>query len=148
METAGDPRRPLAPPSRPRAPLDVTLLATFANATALRRSFRTWAAPLLTETALCDLTLAVYEALANAAEHAHTAHAAPGTMRLQTAVIDEHVEITITDDGAWRPPTGTGTGTRGRGLTLIHHLVPDTRIEPTPSGTTVRLRYAVTTAAS
>ena len=54
--------------------LDVTVPATARNATALRGTFRHWVDSILTDDAADDLTLAVYEALANAAEHAFTAH--------------------------------------------------------------------------
>jgi len=60
--------------------LDVTVPATARNATALRGTFRHWVDSILTDDAADDLTLAVYEALANAAEHAFTAHRAPGSI--------------------------------------------------------------------
>jgi hypothetical protein len=55
----------LAPP-----PLDVTTCATVQNATALRRTFRCWVEALVGDDVANDLTLAMYEALANAADHA------------------------------------------------------------------------------
>jgi serine/threonine-protein kinase RsbW len=50
--------------------LDLTAPATTQNATALRRAFRQWVQTLVGDDTTNDLTLAVYEALANAAEHA------------------------------------------------------------------------------
>src|SRR5438270_8942229 len=46
--------------------LDVTVPATAHNATALRGTFRHWVDNILADDAADDLTLAVYEALANA----------------------------------------------------------------------------------
>ena len=129
-------------PTAPRfvAPwLDVTVPATARNATALRETFRHWVDSLLTDDAADDLTLAVYEALANAAEHAFTAHSAPGSVWLHAIVGDGQITITVSDNGTWRHPTNSG-GHRGRGLPLIHRLTSEAHLAPSPYGTTVYLR--------
>lgn len=125
----------LAPP-----PLDVTTCATVQNATALRRTFRRWVAALVGDDVADDLTLAVYEALANAAEHAFTAQREPGCMRLHATVANGQITVTITDNGTWRPPT-VPTGRRGRGLPLMHKLTNAARVQPNRRGTTVHLRH-------
>lgn len=125
----------LAPP-----PLDVTTSATAQNATALRRSFRRWVEALVGDDLANDLTLAVYEALANAAEHAFMAQWEPGCMRLHATLAEGQITVTITDDGTWRPPAAP-TGRRGRGLPLMHKLTNEAHVEPNRQGTTVHLRH-------
>ena len=121
-------------------PLDVTTSATVHNATALRRTFRRWVKALVGDDCADDLTLAVYEALANAAEHAFTAQAQPGSMRLRATAADGQITVTITDNGAWRAPTASN-GRRGRGLSLMRTLTDDAHVESNRQGTTVRLQH-------
>jgi anti-sigma regulatory factor (Ser/Thr protein kinase) len=118
--------------------LDVTVPATSQNATALRRTFSCWVHSLIAHDAAEDLTVAVYEALTNAAEHAFTVQPSPGSIWLQAIVADGQITVTIADNGSWRPPTDSG-GYRGRGLSLIHQLT-EARIAPSPYGTTVFIR--------
>jgi anti-sigma regulatory factor (Ser/Thr protein kinase) len=105
----------------------------------LRRAFRRWVGSLIADDAAEDLTLAVYEALTNAAEHAFIAHRAPGSIWLRAIVADGHITVTVTDNGSWRRPTNSG-GHRGRGLALIHQLTTEAYVAPSPYGTTVRLQ--------
>jgi serine/threonine-protein kinase RsbW len=119
--------------------LDVTVPATAYNATALRGTFRRWVDSVLADDAADDLTLAVYEAVANAAEHAFTAHSTPGSIWLHAIVADGQITITVTDNGTWQRPTNSGDY-RGRGLSLIHRLTSEAHVEPSPYGTTVYLR--------
>ena len=121
-------------------PLDVTTSATVHNATALRRTFRRWVKALVGDDCANDLTLAVYEALANAAEHAFAAQREPGSMRLRATAADGEITVMITDNGTWRPPA-LPTGRRGRGLPLMHRLTTEAHVEPDLRGTTVRLRH-------
>ena len=128
------------PVQRLAAPrLDVTVPATTQNATALRRTFARWVHSLIADDTAEDLTLAVYEALTNAAEHAFTAHRTPGFIWLRAIVADGQITVTVTDNGSWRHPTNSG-GYRGRGLPLIHQLTTEAQVAPSPYGTTVRLR--------
>lgn len=124
--------------------LDVTVPATARNATALRGTFRRWVDNLIADDAADDLTLAVYEALANAAEHAFTAHRAPGSIWLHASVADGQVIITVTDNGTWRPRTNSG-GHRGRGLPLMQRLASEAHVAPSRYGTTVRLQRQLDT---
>jgi anti-sigma regulatory factor (Ser/Thr protein kinase) len=128
----------LAPP-----PLAVTVPATAQNATALRRTFHRWAETSVDHDTANDLTLAVYEALINAAEHAFTTQKAPGSIWLHATVADDQVLITITDNGIWRSPENL-PGYRGRGLALIHQLTTQAHLQLDPQGTTVRLRHQLT----
>jgi anti-sigma regulatory factor (Ser/Thr protein kinase) len=98
-----------------------------------------WVGSLIADDVAEDLTLAVYEALTNVAEHAFTAHRAPGSIWLHAIVVDGQITVTVTDNGRWRPPTDSG-GHRGRGLPLIHQLTTEAQVAPSPYGTTLRLR--------
>lgn len=119
--------------------LDVTVPATKQHTTALRRTFSRWVHRFSADDDAEDLTLAVYEALTNAAEHAFTAHRATGSIWLHAIVADGQITVTVTDNGSWRYPTNSG-GYRGRGLPLIHQLTTEAHVAPSPYGTTVRLR--------
>ena len=119
--------------------LALAVPATVLNVTALRRTFRQWVGSHIEEDAAEDLTLAVYEALANAAEHAFAAARTPGSVWLHAAVADREISVTIADNGTWRRPTESG-GYRGRGLPLIHQLTTEAHVVPGAHGTTVRLR--------
>ena len=132
--SSGSPVQRLAAPQ-----LDVTVPATTQNATALRRTFSRWVHSLIAANAAEELTLAVYEALTNAAEHAFTAHRTPGSIWLHAIVANGQITVTVTDNGSWRNPTKSG-GYRGRGLPLIHQLTTEAQVAPSPYGTTVRLR--------
>ena len=110
------------------------------NATVLRRTFRRWVDAVVDEDTAEDLTLAVYEALVNAVEHAFTARTAPGSLWLRATVADDQVLITITDDGTWQSPDDD-PGHRGRGLALLHQLTTHAHVELDSRGTTVRLRH-------
>jgi serine/threonine-protein kinase RsbW len=118
----------------------VTVCATAHNATALRRAFRRWVDTVVDDDTADDLTVAVYEALANAAEHAFTMRAIPGSMWLHATVADDQVFITITDDGTWRSPHDV-PGNRGRGIPLMHQLTTHAHVEWGSRGTTVHLRH-------
>lgn len=120
--------------------LDVTAPATVQNATTLRRSFRRWVQTLVDDHTADDLTLAVYEALANAAEHAFTTRSTPGSFWLHATVTDGEITIIVTDNGTWRRPDNP-PGHRGRGLLLIHQLTTQAHVELDPRGTTVRLGH-------
>jgi serine/threonine-protein kinase RsbW len=125
-------------------PLDVTVPATIQNATALRQMFRPWTATLLGDDAADDLTLAVYEALVNAADHAFTGQATPGSMWLYATVADGDILVTIADNGTWRN-SDYPAGQRGRGLPLIHQLTSEARLTVDAQGTTVYLRHQLDT---
>ncbi|MDQ2881742.1 MAG: ATP-binding protein [Actinomycetota bacterium] len=79
----------------------------------------------------------MYEALANAAEHAFTTQQEPGSMWLHASIADDEVLITITDNGTWRTPD-TLPGHRGRGLPLIHQLTTYAHLQLDSQGTTHR----------
>ena len=120
--------------------LEVAIVDSADNARRLRVRVRQWLRSLGASVALVDdLTMAVYEALANVVEHAyHPDHPHP-VMFLQARCDYDEVLITITDHGRWRPPPGE-PGYRGRGLAMMRSLTTDVQLRPTAEGTTVRLR--------
>jgi serine/threonine-protein kinase RsbW len=131
---------PGVPPSPAPPPLALMVCGTARNATALRRIFRRWADAVVDDDTAEDLTLAVYEALINAVEHAFTGRAAPGSLWLHATVANDQVFITITDDGTWQCPRDE-PGHRGRGLALMPRLTTHAHVELDSRGTTVRLRH-------
>ncbi len=119
--------------------------ATRADASALRRDFRDWLAELADPDTVDDLTLAVYEALANVVDHAYATASRRGEMRLWAAVSPplsggRDLVVTVSDDGAWRRMRAPGW--RGRGLPLMRTLA-DASVISGDGGTTVQLRRRV-----
>lgn len=121
---------------------DLAAEASPLSARQLRVRCQEWLRTLGVPTAVVDdLTLAVYEALANAAEHAyHPGHPNP-VMRLQAQLDHNQLLIVVTDHGCWRTPQESGY--RGRGLAMMRSLATEVHLNPTAQGTTVRLRAAV-----
>jgi anti-sigma regulatory factor (Ser/Thr protein kinase) len=121
-------------------PLEVAIEANADNARQLRVRVRQWLRSLGAPVdRIDDLTMAVYEALANVVEHAyHPDHPNP-LMRLQARLDHDQLLITVTDHGRWRPPPGS-PGYRGRGLGMMRSLTGDVQLHPTAEGTTVQLR--------
>jgi serine/threonine-protein kinase RsbW len=125
--------------------LHLEVPATAAYVGRLRRAVRRWLSLALgDEDAVDNLTLAVSEALENAAEHAYAGHEEVGTMTLAASrelAAPYAVIITISDTGTWRAPA-QHAGYRGRGLALIEELARTSTVDPGPTGTTVTLRHA------
>jgi serine/threonine-protein kinase RsbW len=135
----GDPRWIRQPIAEIRTPLRAEAVATRHNATVLRRRFRDWLSLDLPPDIVDDLVLAVYEAIANAAEHAYTNNAAgPGPMRLEAHRAADHVLIAVSDEGHWRIPTGAGW--RGRGIPLMCLLAQNVHTRCDYRGTVVHFR--------
>lgn len=123
----------------PTAALDLTVSASPLNATRLRVPLRRFLAHhAVQEDQAYDLTLAVAEALNNAAEHAY--RGAPGQIRLLARLHDETVEVVVSDLGTWSTYTHED---RGRGLGIMRGLVDDVRVAHGIDGTTVSLRSAI-----
>lgn len=122
-----------------RPPLFIDTEASARSITGVRREFTAWLAIDVTGEPLHDLVLAVYEAVANSAEHAYADHPDnSGPVRLLARRTRDVVLVTVADDGAWRAPTGQPF--RSRGLALIRALVQDVHITRGPHGTMVQLR--------
>lgn len=146
LQRMGPPR---ASGSGPAGALVRTGPATSDEAAAMRRSFRSWLSRVADPDTVDDVTLAVYEALANVVDHAYGASSTPGEMRLWAAVspplaAGRDLVVTVSDDGAWR--RAGNPGWRGRGLSLMHTLTHASVICG-QAGTTVQLRRRVAPAA-
>jgi serine/threonine-protein kinase RsbW len=123
-----------------RSSLTIQETATAYNIAAMRRAFGEWLAiDLAAGDLLDDMVFAVYEALANVADHAYVDSTdGLGPVRLTAHRAHESLRITISDDGHWR--TTTDGHFRGHGLALIRLLITDVHIEATAPGTIVHLR--------
>jgi anti-sigma regulatory factor (Ser/Thr protein kinase) len=91
-----------------------------------------------------DVLLAVYEALANAAEFAYFGAAQPGYMHVRAEYDTSAavLTITVTDEGHWLTKDNAVTNlARGRGIPLMHALTDRADIDSTAAGTEVRLQW-------
>jgi anti-sigma regulatory factor (Ser/Thr protein kinase) len=119
---------------------DLAVEANPHNARQLRARFQEWLQTVGAPASLVDdLSLAVYEALANVVEHAYPPDYPHPRMRLQARVDRHHVLITVSDYGSWRTPPPE-PGYRGRGLAMMRSLTTELHLHPTPDGTRVQLR--------
>jgi integral membrane sensor domain MASE1/anti-sigma regulatory factor (Ser/Thr protein kinase) len=101
----------------------------------LRQTLRRWlrevdAAPDVAD----DLLLACGEACANVIQHAYGAK--EGELEMGLAVRDGTAEVTVRDQGSWRPPSGVDGG---HGLPLLRALMDTVKVQSGPDGTCVRL---------
>jgi serine/threonine-protein kinase RsbW len=93
---------------------------------------------------LNDVVLAVYEALANAAEFAYVTSDTPGSVRLQADHDAENsaLILTVSDKGNWRHTDPSQRClSRGRGLPLIEGLADQASFDTSTAGTTVRMVF-------
>ena len=91
-----------------------------------------------------DVLLAVYEALANAAEFAYHGASQPGVMHVRADydTAAAVLTVTVTDEGRWRAKdVNVKNLARGRGIPLMHALTDRTDIAATAAGTKVRLQW-------
>lgn len=85
-----------------------------------------------------DIVLAVYEAVANATEHAYKNASEPGVVTVHSRRRrNGALEITVTDTGTWDPSPAQRF--RGRGLALITALSDTHALTTGPDGTTVTM---------
>jgi serine/threonine-protein kinase RsbW len=94
-----------------------------------------------------DLLLAVYEAMANAAEFAYIDASPRGTMDV-SATYDadsDALAVTVNDRGRWHQnvsePATPERRFRGRGIPLMQALADEATIDRTPHGTHVTLTW-------
>lgn len=120
---------------------DRSLPATAESAAVFRQDFSRWVDTLgASDQRRGDIVLSVYEAVANAAEHAYLGDPRPGTVRVH-AHLDAAgtLEVCVVDTGSWKPVTPSRF--RGRGLPLMTALSDTSTVTTGPSGTTVRLHW-------
>lgn len=118
------------------------------TATRLRQRLASWLKDEVPEAHdhVDAIALAVYEALANAVEHAYLHHIEPGTMNLRATYhrYDYLLTVTVQDHGQWQEAkASSSSGLRGRGIPLMQALSDHPRINPTAFGTTVILEWNV-----
>lgn len=103
---------------------------------AMRSALRRWLVRCGADVQLIqDILVAVSEAAANSIEHGYAA--GEGKVTIDATAAGGDVEITVTDQGAWRTPGGHG---RGLGRSLMAALMDDVAVETSKSGTVVTLR--------
>jgi serine/threonine-protein kinase RsbW len=137
---------PMTMPRTAVTPLEISAPATTANAAAFRRRFRAWVDVLTDAETADDLSLAVYEALANVVDHAYRERDTPGDMLLSGVAScplgsGRDLVVTVADGGVWR--SGEDPGWRGRGLPLMRRLTESMSVLSDLRGTTVQLRRRV-----
>lgn len=125
--------------ARPTDSLELRLPATPGSLARVREEMARWLRALEADARQAErLIVACGEACTNAIEHAYGPQDAE--VRISGWVDGDDVELTVADDGQWRPPRGTG---RGRGLPLMRALVKVVEIASDASGTRVRLRQPI-----
>ncbi len=108
--------------------------------TDVRRQFVAWLATVGVVGDLADdVVLAVYEAMANAAEHAYAS--APGHFDVDATRSPGTLVVVVQDQGRWVPPSDPGF--RGRGLIMIRAAAHEATVDGAEDGTTVRMRWSV-----
>ncbi|HEV3086284.1 MAG TPA: SpoIIE family protein phosphatase [Candidatus Elarobacter sp.] len=102
----------------------------------VRRSLERFARKLLLDDdCRFSLLTAVGEAMANAVEHAYVV--TPGLVRVHAQATDEHLVVTVEDEGKWKPAQRRDE--RGRGLPLMRALMDGVEIRTHQARTEVRL---------
>jgi anti-sigma regulatory factor (Ser/Thr protein kinase) len=112
------------------------------TARGFRLGFERWLrATGVTGELAADVGQAVYEAAANAVQHAYRPEHANRVIRLIACRIRTGVFVAVSDRGRWK--LFAVSRVRGNGLALMRHLSSEMAIEATPDGTTVRLHARV-----
>lgn len=108
----------------------------------VRHAMREWLSCCsLDERQVYDVLLAVGEACSNAIEHGHRGDGR--TIRLQAALGTGDLHITVADHGRWKPPDSRPDPIRGRGMAIIHALIPRVEVTTSAGGTTVDMRIPI-----
>ena len=102
----------------------------------LRSTLRRWLTQAgASDTEVYEILTACGEACTNAIRHASGPMGLP--FEVEAEVVDGAVDIRVTDRGRWRERRGD---VGGRGLPIIEAYVDQLDIDPSPSGTEVRMR--------
>ena len=108
----------------------------------MRDALRAWlvAGPTSTEGNAAEAVLAVWEACANAVEHAQQPSQSSFGLR---AMLDDagRMRVEVRDSGQWKP--GDGTTERGLGLGLMRSLMDTVEVSPSDAGTEVVMERLV-----
>ncbi|RLK62006.1 SpoIIE family protein phosphatase [Actinokineospora cianjurensis] len=121
------------------APLDLTFPAEAVRLAPARHALRDWLIRFAVPVAVIDdVLVAVGEAWANAIEHG-SRDTTTGPIRFHAEITGPTLTLTTTDSGSWLPPDPTRSPHRGRGISLMHALLRQVTITPSPTGTTVHM---------
>jgi serine phosphatase RsbU (regulator of sigma subunit)/anti-sigma regulatory factor (Ser/Thr protein kinase)/transcriptional regulator with GAF, ATPase, and Fis domain len=121
-------------------PLEVRVPGDLGALNLIRDTLRVWLEGVPAARAESEeIVLAVWEACANAIEHAHDP--ASEVVKLTAAVDDSTVRVVVEDTGGWKPPTETPG--RGLGLRLIRSLMSSVDVATGDDGTRVTLEKAL-----
>jgi anti-sigma regulatory factor (Ser/Thr protein kinase) len=127
--------RPVPLSGRPllRVPAEPRVLAP------LRQTLRRWLRESDADPQVAnDILLACGEVCTNVIQHAYGANEGP--LEISLDVRDGTAEVTIRDQGCWRPSSGVHGG---HGLPLIQELMESVELSGGPDGTVVRMRRGV-----
>jgi NO-binding membrane sensor protein with MHYT domain/anti-sigma regulatory factor (Ser/Thr protein kinase) len=125
------------------AALDLRLPATPPSVPQARVAMRRFIAGLgISEDLGYAMLVASGEAFSNAVEHAYADHLEPAGVMLRAHRLGAQVEIVVEDHGRWRP--GHNDSDRGRGVEIMRALASSLEIDDAPTGTRLRLRFALT----
>jgi serine phosphatase RsbU (regulator of sigma subunit)/anti-sigma regulatory factor (Ser/Thr protein kinase) len=122
------------------SPLRLRVPSTTGSLDLVRDAVRTWlsGAPMQRGDAN-DVVLAVWEACANAIEHALDPR--EEFVEIRAELVDSRVRITVEDTGRWTPPSERDD--RGLGLQLIRASMSSVDVEPGEAGTRVTFEKAL-----
>src|SRR5699024_9383444 len=110
----------------------------------LRRALAEWAERVgMSAEQVEAVTLAGYEALANAATHAYAAGTGTLNLHAEYRSARRQVQVAVSDAGRWRTPPTDRDGLGGRGLVLIRSLAEHAEVHTDASGTTVSMHWTV-----
>jgi serine/threonine-protein kinase RsbW len=90
-----------------------------------------------------DISLAVYEAMANVVEHAYRGVDTTGTMDLRAgySTVERVLQVVVVDHGIWQSPEWKPM--RGNGVPLMSALCDELSIDHSEAGTSVLMHWLV-----
>jgi len=66
------------------------------------------------------------------------------SISLRATAVGDGLQVTVTDTGAWKTPRDSAGSHRGRGISLMRHLMEDSNIQSSGAGTTVHMYARIT----
>ena len=66
------------------------------------------------------------------------------SISLRATVVGDGLQVTVTDTCAWKTPRDSAGSHRGRGISLMRHLMEDLNIQSSGAGTTVHMYARIT----
>jgi PAS domain S-box-containing protein len=129
---------------RQPAPLTMDFAVDASDLAPGRAALRSWLTKAGVEPGqIQDVLIAAGEAVANAIEHGHRDRP-EGAISLRATAVGDGLQVTVTDTGAWKTPRDSAGSHRGRGISLMRHLMEDLNIQSSGTGTTVHMYARIT----